>query len=216
MPTLPSGTVTFLFTDIEASTRLAQQHPQAWEAARQRHHAILRTAVDAHAGHVFQVVGDAVCAAFATASDALHAALEAQHALHAEAWGDTPIRVRMGLHTGSAESHDGDYRGYLTLVRVQRVMSGIRVADRRAGSTSIYALYVNAIGAALDGRGGARAGTFQQNDKCRYGGENTKTRDSRYGVDLALRHVEICLSPTDVIEASASSMSSVLQTLLVP
>jgi predicted ATPase/class 3 adenylate cyclase len=124
MSHLPSGTVTFLFTDIEASTRLAQQHPQAWEAARQRHHALLRAAVEAHGGHVFQVVGDAVCAAFATAAGALQAALAGQQALHAEPWGDTPVRVRMGLHTGPAEPHEGgDYRGYLTLVRVQRVMA---------------------------------------------------------------------------------------------
>ena len=119
----PTGTVTFLFTDIEGSTKLAQQHPAEWESARQRHHAILREATEAHQGYVFQVIGDAFCVAFPTASDALQAALDAQRALQAEAWGETPIRVRMGLHTGAADARDGDYHGYLTLAHVQRVMS---------------------------------------------------------------------------------------------
>ena len=119
----PTGTVTFLFTDIEGSTRLAQAHPAAWEAARQRHHALVQAAIEAHQGYVFQLIGDAFCVAFETAPNALAAALEAQRALQAEAWGDTPVKVRMGLHTGAAEAHDGDYRAYLTLVQVQRVMA---------------------------------------------------------------------------------------------
>jgi predicted ATPase/class 3 adenylate cyclase len=120
---LPTGTVTFLFTDIEGSTNLAQLHPAKWEGARQRHHAIVRAAAEAHHGHVFQIVGDAFCVAFPTASDGLQAALDTQRTLQAEPWGETPIRVRMGLHTGAAEVRDGDYHGYLTLAHVQRVMS---------------------------------------------------------------------------------------------
>jgi predicted ATPase/class 3 adenylate cyclase/predicted negative regulator of RcsB-dependent stress response len=120
---LPTGTVTFLFTDIEGSTKLAQGHPAAWESARQRHHAILRTATEAHQGYIFQIIGDAFCAAFQTAGNGLQAALAAQRALQAEAWGETLIRVRMGLHTGAADTRDGDYHGYLTLAHVQRVMS---------------------------------------------------------------------------------------------
>src|SRR5437868_7061766 len=103
MSALPTGTVTFLFTDIEGSTKLAQAHPDEWEAARQRHDAILRDAIETHQGYVFQIIGDAFCIAFSTALDALSAVLEAQRALQAEAWGETPIRVRMGLHTGAAE-----------------------------------------------------------------------------------------------------------------
>ena len=118
----PSGTVTFLFTDIEGSMKLAQAHPGDWEAARQRHHAILSAACEAHHGYVFQVVGDAFCIAFSTAPEALSTALEAQHSLQSENWGQTPIRVRMGAHTGTAETHNGDYHGYLTLAHVQRVM----------------------------------------------------------------------------------------------
>jgi predicted ATPase/class 3 adenylate cyclase len=121
---LPSGTVTFLFTDIEGSTRLAQQYPDRWEAVRAHHHAILQSTVEANNGYVFQIIGDAFCAAFHTASDALHAAIDGQHRLQTEVWGDMPIKVRMGIHTGEAELQaKGDYHGYLAMSRVQRLMS---------------------------------------------------------------------------------------------
>ena len=119
----PSGTVTFLFTDIESSTQLAQTHPDTWEMMQGRHHAILRSAIEAHNGHVFHIIGDAFCAAFHTACDGLNAALEAQRRLQKEEWGETPIKVRMGLHTGSAELHGNDYRGYITLAKAERIMS---------------------------------------------------------------------------------------------
>src|SRR5512134_188547 len=99
MSKLPSGTVTFLFTDIEGSTKLAQEHPDRWESLRERHHAILQSAMDAHNGYVFQIIGDAFCVAFHTATDALNAALESQRALHNAMWSPAPIKVRMGIHT---------------------------------------------------------------------------------------------------------------------
>src|SRR5262245_13867510 len=74
----PTGTVTFLFTDIEASTQLTQQHPDSMPAVLERHHAILRDAIATHDGYVFRIVGDEFNAAFATAPDALGAALAAQ------------------------------------------------------------------------------------------------------------------------------------------
>ena len=123
MDNLPSGTVTFLFTDIEGSTKLAQGHPDKWESLQQRHHAILQSAMEAHNGFVFQIIGDAFCVAFHTASDGLSAAIDAQRKLHTENWDETPVKVRMGLHTGSAELRENDYHGYLSLVMVQRVMS---------------------------------------------------------------------------------------------
>jgi predicted ATPase/class 3 adenylate cyclase len=128
MAELPTGTVTFLFTDIEGSTPLAQQFPAELPALLARHHTILHAAIAAHHGHVFQIIGDAFCAAFYTASDALQAALDAQRTLQYEAWLPAPIRVRMGLHTGSAqasaaEAVAGGYVGYATLARTQRVMS---------------------------------------------------------------------------------------------
>src|SRR5512138_1120648 len=93
---LPTGTVTFLFTDIEGSTHLWEQHPQAMPSAIARHDAILRTATEAHGGVVFRTVGDAFCTAFASASAAVRAALAAQGALQNERWGEIgPIRVRM-------------------------------------------------------------------------------------------------------------------------
>src|SRR5215216_3256179 len=99
---LPTGTLTFLFTDIEGSTQLWEQHPQAMPDAIKRHNAILGAAIATHGGVVFKLVGDAVYAAFASAPEALAAALSAQRALHAEAWGATGVlRVRMALHTGS-------------------------------------------------------------------------------------------------------------------
>lgn len=120
---LPSGTVTFLFTDIEGSTKLARQYPQTWESLRARHHAILREAITAKNGYVFQVVGDAFCAAFHNANDGILAAIDAQRKLQTENWGEAPIRVRMGLHTGEAELHEDEYHGYVTLNLVERVVS---------------------------------------------------------------------------------------------
>ena len=108
---LPTGTVTFLFTDIEGSTRLWQQHPAAMKDALVRHHALLQQAIESNDGYVFQIVGDAFCAAFATASRGVAAALAAQRALTGEAWGETgPLRVRMVLHTGSAELRAGEHK----------------------------------------------------------------------------------------------------------
>ncbi len=128
LPVLPTGTVTFLFTDIEGSTTLAQQFPGELPALLARHHALLHESIAHHNGHVFQITGDAFCAAFHKAGDALHAALDAQRGLQHETWHPAPIKVRMGLHTGAAqagaiEERAGGYVGYLTLTRVQRVMS---------------------------------------------------------------------------------------------
>src|SRR5687767_11566245 len=115
MNNLPSGTVTFLFTDIEGSTKLAREHSEIWETLRSRHHQVLREAIESNHGFVFQIIGDAFCAAFHTAGDALKAALKAQQGLHSESSGESIIRVRMGIHTGEAEAHDAEYHGYLTL-----------------------------------------------------------------------------------------------------
>src|SRR5215217_7583741 len=91
-PSLPTGTVTFLFTDIEGSTNLAQQYPDALPALLARHNTILREAIELHHGQVFRIIGDAFCAAFPTPSDALKAALMAQRALQHEPWTPAPVR----------------------------------------------------------------------------------------------------------------------------
>src|SRR6476659_1306342 len=110
MINLPTGTVTFLFTDIEGSTKLWQQFPDAMPAALARHHDLLTQSIERHNGYVFQIIGDAFCAAFATAFEGLDAALEAQRTLRDEAWGETgAIRVRMALHTGAAEVRAGEF-----------------------------------------------------------------------------------------------------------
>jgi TolB-like protein/tetratricopeptide (TPR) repeat protein len=104
--------VTFLFTDIEGSTRLWATQHDAMRASLARHDALLRQCIEAHGGHVFKTVGDAFCASFATAASAVEAALAAQRALRAERWPEqAAIRARMALHTGAAEIRDGDYFG---------------------------------------------------------------------------------------------------------
>jgi predicted ATPase/class 3 adenylate cyclase len=119
----PTGTVTFLFTDIEGSTKRWEHDAPAMQAALARHDEILKRAIEEHGGYVFKTVGDAFCAAFATAHDALEAALEAQRGLLASRWEDTgPLRVRMALHVGEAEERDGDYFGP-PLNRVARLLS---------------------------------------------------------------------------------------------
>ena len=124
MALLPTGTVTFLFTDIEGSTRLARNFPDAWPAIQARHHALLETAISTHHGYIFQTIGDEIDAAFETALEALNAALEAQYALHSEDWGlIRSLHVRMGLHTGPARLSAGIYEGYLTLSHTKRLMS---------------------------------------------------------------------------------------------
>ncbi len=123
MPTLPTGTVTLLFTDIEGSTRLWETQPDAMRAALARHDAILRHCIDERRGHVFKTVGDAFCAVFATAPDALTAALDAQRALAREPWPEgARIRARMAMHAGAIELRDGDYFG-APLNRVARLLA---------------------------------------------------------------------------------------------
>lgn len=80
----PSGTVTFLFTDIEGSTKLAQSHADQWESLRARHHEILKAAIESNHGYIFQVIGDAFCIAFSNAGDALQAAVQSQTKLQKE------------------------------------------------------------------------------------------------------------------------------------
>ncbi|MCJ7437947.1 MAG: adenylate/guanylate cyclase domain-containing protein, partial [Acidimicrobiia bacterium] len=112
MSDLPSGTVTFLFTDLEGSTRLWEENPEAMRAALARHDEILRDTVEGHGGHVVKTTGDGLHAAFATAHDGLGAAIAAQGALVAEDWSlPEPLQVRMGLHSGEADVRDGDYYG---------------------------------------------------------------------------------------------------------
>ncbi len=144
MPGPPTGTVTFLFTDIEGSTRLWEQFPQAMAAALARHDALLRQAIEAHGGYVFKTMGDAFCAAFGIPSDALAAALDIQRGLADATTDHRPpttneatspadvsvvggpssvvIKVRIAIHVGAVQTRDGDYFGP-PVNRVARLLS---------------------------------------------------------------------------------------------
>jgi predicted ATPase/class 3 adenylate cyclase len=109
---LPTGTVTLLFTDIEGSTRLWEQYPEAMATALHHHDSLLRATIESAGGYVFKTVGDGFCAVFASARAAVEAAGAAQQALRAQPWpDDAGLRVRMAMHTGECEERDGDYFG---------------------------------------------------------------------------------------------------------
>ena len=118
----PSGTVTFLFTDIEGSTMAWDLHGVAMERAQSRHDEILRVAVADHDGYVFSSAGDGIGASFHTAAAALGTAIAVQRQLSEEPWPDgLRLRVRMGMHTGVAVERDGDYFGP-DVIRAARLM----------------------------------------------------------------------------------------------
>ena len=125
----PSGVVTFLFTDIEGSTRRWESDAEVMRSALVGHDKVLRAAIEAHEGFLFSHTGDGVVAAFASPMSAVSAAVAAQRELE--------LPVRMGLATGEAELRDGDYFGTV-LNRAARVMAAghggqILVADSTAG-----------------------------------------------------------------------------------
>jgi class 3 adenylate cyclase len=120
----PTGTFTFLFNDIEGSTRLSELYPEAMKNVLARHDALLRQAVGAHHGCIVMTTGDGCHAVFESAAGAVASALAAQQALQAELW--TEIRpevlcVRMGVHTGEAEARAGCHSSS-TGTRAVRVM----------------------------------------------------------------------------------------------
>src|SRR5690606_33204791 len=142
---LPAGTVTFLFADIEGSTQLWERFPQAMPAALARHDDLLRDTIESHGGRVVKNLGDGLYAVFRRAGDAVAAAVAAQGELRImndelrvqNAGGRRPtadllttdplntdplIRVRMGIHTGEAELREDDYHG-AALSRAERIMS---------------------------------------------------------------------------------------------
>src|SRR5512135_2985947 len=122
---LPTGTVTFLFTDIEGSTQLWEQYPEAMKAALAKHDSILKKAVEANNGRVIKSTGDGIYAVFDSAIHGVAATLDAQRTLVTDAWDEIKpqaIRVRMGLHAGEAELRDGDYYGP-ALNRTARIMA---------------------------------------------------------------------------------------------
>jgi predicted ATPase/class 3 adenylate cyclase len=120
---IPSGTVTFLFTDIEGSTERWEANRAAMKSALARHDELLSTAIKAHEGYIFKTIGDAYCAAFRTAPEAVHAAIDAQIALNKEDFSAVNgLRVRMAMHTGYADERDHDYFGP-TVNRAARLLA---------------------------------------------------------------------------------------------
>jgi hypothetical protein len=131
MAQLPTGTVTFMFTDLEGSTRLWEHQPEAMREALAQHDAILCEAIESHGGTVFSKMGDGMAAVFVDAADAIRAAIVVQRDLARATWGPTgQLMVRMGLHT--AEGHlraDGEYvnRPLNQCARLMAVASGGQV-----------------------------------------------------------------------------------------
>ena len=119
----PTGTVTFLFTDVEGSTSAWDAHPEQMDAALAQHDMIVRRSVRAHGGYVFATAGDSFSVAFPTAGDGVRAALATQRELSSATWPlPITIAVRMGLHTGHANERGGDYFGP-AVNRAARLMS---------------------------------------------------------------------------------------------
>jgi predicted ATPase/class 3 adenylate cyclase len=112
MPSLPSGTVTFLFSDVEGSTQLLERYPEATGIALARHHDLFEEVVARHDGAIFETVGDAVYAAFSQPRDAVTAALEVQQGLRSEDWGEVGrLAVRIAIHSGPVERRGDHYFG---------------------------------------------------------------------------------------------------------
>jgi len=135
----PPGIVTFLFTDIEGSTRLWQELPVQMGQALRLHDAMMREVIESNRGQVFKTVGDAFCAVFVSPQDALKAMAAAQSLIQSTAWPDPiEIRVRMAAHSGAAEERDGDYFGK-TLNRVSRLL-GIVHGGQCVASSAVQVL----------------------------------------------------------------------------
>jgi len=125
----PSGTVTFLFTDVEGSTALWEQHPEDMRAALARHDEVLRATIGTYGGQVFSTGGDGFAAVFDRAEPAVRAAVAAQAGLAALTWPPgIALPVRMGLHTGEAQERDGNYFG-AAVNRAARVMDAANGAQ---------------------------------------------------------------------------------------
>jgi len=120
---IPSGNITFLFTDIENSAMLAQEFNDKIIESLSRHNLILKESAESSSGFIFKRAGDAYCCAFANADDAVMAAFNSQLKLSSQDLGDRVIRIRIGIHSGQAEWSGSDYTGYMTLARTQRIMS---------------------------------------------------------------------------------------------
>ena len=166
MTVRPSGTVTFLFTDIEGSTRRWEADPEAMRVALAAHDDVLRSAVDGHGGWLFKHTGDGVCAAFGSPRAAIDAAVDAQRRLG--------LPVRMGIGTGEAELRGNDYFGP-ALNRASRVMTaghGGQILVAASTAALVDGVELEALGLAL---GVARLIAYAHGAE-RHGRRELKTR----------------------------------------
>jgi class 3 adenylate cyclase len=123
---LPSGAVTFLFSDIEGSTRLVKALRERYAQVLAEHRRLVRTAIAGHGGHEVDTQGDAFFAVFGGAKQAVLCAVEVQRSLAAHDWpSGTQVRVRMGIHTGRSVPQDGGYTG-LAVHRAARICAAAR------------------------------------------------------------------------------------------
>lgn len=144
IPDVASLDLTFLFTDIEASSRLWEAYPEAMPSALARHDILVGGAIRDHGGSVYTTVGDGYCATFAEATSALAAAAAAQRSLLAESWGPTgPLRIRIAISTGAATWRSGEYVGS-PLDDIRRFL-----ATMRGGDIVVAAEMVAAVDTAL-------------------------------------------------------------------
>lgn len=133
---LPSGTLTFVFTDIEGSTRQWESRPAEMREALATHDAVVRAAFERHGGHVFKTVGDAFCCAFADPFEAIEAAADVQRSMNAHDWRPADaIRIRAAIHTGTAQGRDGDYFGP-ALNRTARLLELTRAGNVLVSETT--------------------------------------------------------------------------------
>jgi predicted ATPase/class 3 adenylate cyclase len=123
MINIPSGNVTFLFTDIEGSIMLTLENQNDLKGSLKKYYSIIEQSVSSNNGFIFKTIGDAFCCSFDCETDAVNASFDFQKSILNEEWNGTTFKVRMGIHSGKAEWKGNDYSGYITLATVNRVVS---------------------------------------------------------------------------------------------
>ncbi len=120
---IPTGNITFIFTEIEDSAMLAQEYSDKLSESLNKYHLVLKESLESNNGFIFKTTGNAYCCAFTNTDDAVNAAFHTQLKHYSEECGENVIRIRIGVHSGQAEWSGSDYTGYMTLARTQRIMS---------------------------------------------------------------------------------------------
>jgi predicted ATPase/class 3 adenylate cyclase len=141
MTDIPAGNITFLFTDIEGSTKLSQDFPEKLHVALERHNQILKEVMESYNGFIYDMIGDSFFCAFENAVDTVKAAVQIQTELKKEIWDEAVIKVRIGIHSGSAEWNGERYMGYITLARTARIMEAA-YGEQILISNNTHSLYL--------------------------------------------------------------------------